>query len=105
MDSPSMSIQSSRTRPEVTVDRVSLVLLIHRECVCVCVSESLSHVQLCNPMDCSPSGSSVHGIFQARILEWETILFSRGSSRFRDQTQVSCVAGRFFTISATGEAH
>ena len=40
---------------------------------------------LCNPMDCSPSGSSVHGIFQARILEWVAISFSKGSSRPRDQ--------------------
>ena len=49
-------------------------------------------------MDCSPPGSSVLGIFQARILEWAAISFSRGSSWPRDQTQVSCIAGRFFTI-------
>ena len=47
---------------------------------------------LCNPMDCSPPGSSVHGILQARILEWVAISFSRGSSQPRDQTQVSCVS-------------
>ena len=55
---------------------------------------------LCNPMDCSSPDSSVHGILQARILEWVTISFSRGSSWPRDQTHVSCVtciAGRFFT--------
>ena len=52
---------------------------------------------LCDPMDCSPPGSSVHGILQARILEWVIIPFSKGSSRPRDQTQVSCIAGRFFT--------
>ena len=51
---------------------------------------------LCNPMDHSPPGSSVHGISQARILEWVAILFSRGSSRPRDQTQVYCIAGIFF---------
>ena len=51
----------------------------------------------CNPMDCSPPGSSVLGIFQAKILEWVAIAFSRGSSQPRDQTQVSCTAGRFFT--------
>ena len=51
---------------------------------------------LCNPMDCSPLGSSVHGILQARILEWVVIPFSMGSSQSRDQTQVSCIAGRFF---------
>ena len=56
-------------------------------------------------MDCSPPGSSVHGIIQARILEWVAIPFSRGSSWPRDQTWVSCIAGRFFTIWATREAH
>ena len=59
---------------------------------------------LCNPMDCSPPGSSVHGILQARILEWVAISFPRGSSQQRDQTWVSWIAGRFFTIWATGEA-
>ena len=58
---------------------------------CVVVSDS------CDPMDCSTPGSSVHGIFQARILEWVAISFSRGSSQLRSQTQVSCNAGRFFT--------
>ena len=48
-------------------------------------------------MDCGPPGSSVHGISQARILEWLTISFSRGSSCLRDQTHIFCVAGRFFT--------
>ena len=55
-------------------------------------------------MDCSPPGSSVHEIFQARILEWVAISFSRGSSQPRDWTQVSCTAGRFFTDRATREA-
>ena len=55
-------------------------------------------------MDCSPPGSSVHEIFQARILEWVAISFSRGSSQPRDQTQVSCSAGRSFTDGATREA-
>ena len=52
---------------------------------------------LCDPMDCSPPGSSVHGILQARILEWVAIPFSRASSQLRDQTQVSCIASGFFT--------
>ena len=59
---------------------------------------------LCNPMDCSLPGSMVHGIFQARILEWAAISFSRGSSQPRDQTWVSCIADRRFTIWATREA-
>ena len=53
---------------------------------------------LCDPMDCSPPGSSVHGTFQARILEWVAISFSRGSSRPKDQTWVSCTADRFINI-------
>ena len=64
--------------------------------------------QLCltlhNPTDCSPPGFSVHGILQARILEWVAISFSRGSSWPRDWTLVSCIAGRFFTIWATKKA-
>ena len=52
---------------------------------------------LCDPKDCSPPGSSVHGILQARILEWVAIPFSRGSSQPGDQTQVSHIAGGFFT--------
>ena len=51
---------------------------------------------LCNPMDCNPPGFSVHGIFQARILEWVAISFSRGSSQPRNPTQVSCIVGRYF---------
>ena len=52
---------------------------------------------LYDPMNCSPPGSSVHGIFQARVLEWVAISFSR------DRTQVSCIASRHFTIWATRE--
>ena len=59
-----------------------------------------SCVTLCSPMDCSPPGSSVHGILQARILESVAIPFSRGFSGSRDQTQVSHIAGRLFTIWA-----
>ena len=51
---------------------------------------------LCDPMNCSPSGSSVHGILQARILQWVAIPFSKGSSWSRDQSWVSFIAGRFF---------
>ena len=53
---------------------------------------------LCDPMDCSPPGSSVPEIFQAGILEWVSISSSRGSSRPRYQTKVSCITGRFFAI-------
>ena len=60
-----------------------------------------SCLTLCDPMDCSPPGFSIHGIFQAWVLEWVAIFFSRGSSRPRDWTQVSCIACRCFTIWAT----
>ena len=56
---------------------------------------------LCDPMDCSPPGSSVHGISQARILERVAISFSKESSLPRNWTQVSCSAGRFFSDWAT----
>ena len=56
-----------------------------------------SYPTLCNPMDCSPLGSSVHGILQVRILEWVAMPFSRRSYQPRDQTQVSLIAGRLFT--------
>ena len=59
---------------------------------------------LCDPMDYSLPGSSIHGIFQARVLEWVAISFSRGSLWPRDQTQVSHIAGRHFTIWAAREA-
>ena len=58
---------------------------------------------LWNPMDCSLPSSSIHGIFQARILEWVAISFSRRSSLPRDWIQVSCMVGRCFTIWATRE--
>ena len=51
---------------------------------------------LCDPMDCSLPGFSVRGIFQARVLEWVVISFSRGSAWPRNRIQVSCTAGRFF---------
>ena len=64
----------------------------------VCVLVTQSCLILCDPMDCSPPGSSVHEILQARILEWVAISFSRGSSQPKDQTEVSHIAGRLFTI-------
>ena len=64
-----------------------------------------SYPALCNPMDCSLTGSSVRGILQAKILEWVATRFSRGSSLLRDRTQISCTAGRFFTVSTTSKAH
>ena len=62
-------------------------------------SESVSHpvMPLCDPMDCSPPGSSVHGVSQVRTLQMVVILFSNRSSQLSDGTWVSCIAGRFFT--------
>ena len=65
--------------------------------------------QLCptfsDPIDCSLSDSSVHGILQTRILEWVSISFSRGSSQPRDQTQVSCIVGRFYYLPEFVQTH
>ena len=60
--------------------------------------KSFSCVQLCDTMDCSPPGSSIHGIFQASILEWVAVSFSRGSFQPWDRTQVSRIEGRHFTV-------
>ena len=60
---------------------------------------------LCDPVDCSLPDFSVHGILQARILEWVSIPFSRGSSRPRNWTWVSRIGGRRFNLWATREAH
>ena len=57
-----------------------------------------SCLTLCDPVDCGLPGSSIHGIFQTRVLVWVVIYFSRGSSRPRDRTWVSHIAGKFFTI-------
>ena len=64
---------------------------------------SLSHVWLWDPVDCSSPGSSVHGVLQARILEWVAMPSSRGSSWPKDWTRVSCIAGGFFTAEPPGK--
>ena len=66
--------------------------------MCVCI------LSLCNLMDCNPPGSSVHGIFQARIVEWVAISFSRGCSWPRDQTYVSCIGRQVLSCCITWEA-
>ena len=75
--------------PEITIICLRLDGSVPKSCL-----------TLCYPMDCSLPGSSVHGIFQARILEWVAISFSKESSRPRDRTHVSdvsCIAGGSFT--------
>ena len=78
---------------QVYIVKVKLWKLVAQSCL-----------TLCDSVDYSPRGSSVHGILQARVLEWVAIPFSRGSSQSRDWTRVSWIAGRFFTIWATREA-
>ena len=68
------------------------------------VSVAQYHFTFYNSMVCSPPGSSVHGILQARIQEWVVIPFSRGSSQPMDQTHISCISSRSFTIWATRDA-
>ena len=72
--------------------------------LCVKVSVAQSCLTLCDPMDWGLPGSSVHGILQKTILEWVAIPFSRVASWPRDWTQISCIAGKFFTLWATREA-
>ena len=90
-------------RIHVTAQGMQVLSLVwglrSRVCVCVyvCVrvcmrTRAQLYPTLCDPMDCSLPGSSVHGIFQARILEWVAISFSRGPSQPRDPTQVACVS-------------
>ena len=72
------------------LNRQSFQMMLHgSECYC-CRLVAQSCPTLCDPMDCSPPGPSVHGILQARILEWVAMPSSRGSSRPKDQTLVSC---------------
>ena len=64
-------------------------------------TQSFSLVRRYDPMDLSPPGSSVCGILKVRILEWVAISFSRGSSQPRNQTQISCIAGRDLLLTET----
>ena len=77
-----------------------------RTLLCTCLRVKVLIAQLCltlcHPMDCSPPCSSVHGILQARILEWVAMPSSRASFQPRDQTPVSCIAGRFFRVTCLG---
>ena len=94
-----------RTMWEITwhmnVTHLPLVMLLH-----ACSKSLQSCPTICNHMDCSLPGSSVHRILQARTLEWVAILFSRGSSQPRNRTRVSCgscIAGRFFAAEPPGK--
>ena len=93
-------VDSFTTAPPVKSPTLSCHVLIE---VKVWVAQSC--LTLCNPMDCGPPSSSVHGILQARVLQWAAISSSRRTFWPRDQTWVSCIAGRFFTVWAIREAH
>ena len=92
----------SKVRASVISTSFSIFLGLSHVCCC-CLGTQLWPIP-CNPVDCSPSGSSVHGIFQARILQWVATPSFRGSSQPRYETWVSRIAGRFFTIWGTREA-
>ena len=78
-------------------------------CVCVCVRACVKslqlHLTLCDPVDCSPPGSSVRGILQARILEWVAMLFDPNPGIKPASLQSPALAGQFFTADAACEAH
>ena len=84
---------------------IYLCIYVHiHNTFCCCCSVGKSCPTLCNPKDCSPPGSSVLGISQARILEWVVIPYYKESSWSRDQTRVSCLPGRFFTTEPLGKS-
>ena len=75
--------------PGPTSSRLKIPPVTTKDTVC---AKPLSHVRLCDPVDCSPPGSSVRGTPQARLLDWVAMPSSRGSSRHRDQTHISDVS-------------
>ena len=96
------------TREAMKYERYHLTLLICKMKTVLCCAKLLWSCQiLCESMDCNPPGSSVHGILQARILEWIAMPSSRGSSRPKDQTcvsRLSCIGRRILHHWATWEA-
>ena len=88
----------------VSVLSVQVLLISPDFILSLCVLVAQSSPTLCDPMDYSLPGFSVHGILQAGVLEWIAIPFSRGTSKPRDQTLVPCIVDRFFTIWATGKS-
>ena len=89
--------------------RCTLVCYQLYMCICICVhlhtrTKSLqSWMTFCDPVDCSPPGPSVHGVLQARILEWIAISSSRGPSQLKDRTHVSCVGKHLFNTEPPGK--
>ena len=98
---PTVSSLHLSSNPWTSQNLVTQLLLTM--CVCVRAQSLLSCPNLCDPMNCGLPSSSVPGTLQARILEWVAISSSRGSSRPRDRSWVSCIAGRFFTAESPGK--
>ena len=84
--------------PENRWSKIYQHITVYNHHLCVCV-RTQSYLTLCDPRDCSPPGSSVHGIFQARIPDWLFTSYSRGSYQSRDQTWVSYIADGFFSLT------
>ena len=98
-----MGMWCTQGRDEWNRKHVTYLRIFKFLCAVLCLVVQ-SCPTLCDPMSCSPLDSSVHGILQARILEWVAMPSSRGSSQPRDRTQVSCIAGGLPTVWATREA-
>ena len=96
----------SAVEPQITPYSLYSDDRLRRVSISICAKSLQSCLTICDPMDCSPPGSSVHGVLQARILEWISISFSRGSSQPGDQTHVSHVSRicRWVPSSTTWEA-
>ena len=104
----SMGSQSQTRLKWLSSSSSSSLYFMKLNCNCIvsmCAQSPQSSPTLCNSVDCSSPGSSVHGILQARILKWVAIPFSRWSYRPRDQTRVSCTAGGFFTTEPSGKPY
>ena len=93
----------SFVEPSVHPRRVFKAPTLWETWQCVLTFSCFSHVQLCDPMDCSLPGSSIRGIFKARVLEWMVISSSRWSSWLMVPTCIFCIPDRFFTAKPTGK--
>ena len=100
----SMAPVSTGSENSIQVIKKDLAKSLFQKALKVKVLVAQACLAVWDSINCSLPGSSVHGILQARILKWVAILFFRASSQLRDQTQVSCIAGRFFTVWAAREA-
>ena len=101
VSTPILSMRPQRlekVKPSVPCHPLKEELELKHRRACMYAKSFQSCPALCDLMDYGPPGSSVHGILQARILKWVAVPFSRGSSQPRDRTQVSCIAGGFFTV-------